>query len=72
MVQIDMYNINEFEVAFGVLDQEYQDGYAITKKVDGKKVPTGEFGSADPIKLKRLQDGLALSHANYPEQVRHE
>ena len=86
MVQIDMYNINEFEVAFGVLDQEYQEGYAITKKTwnkkkkkwvnvkdaDGNNVLTGEIGKADPVKLKRLQDGLALSHANYPEQVRHE
>ena len=86
MVQIDMYNINEFEVAFGVLDQEYQEGYAITKKewnskknkwvnvkdADGNNVLTGEIGKADPVKLKRLQDGLELSHANYPEQVRHE
>ena len=86
MVQIDMYNINEFEVAFGVLDQEYQEGYAITKKkwnskkgkwvnakdADGNNILTGEIGEADPVKLKRLQDGLALSHANYPEQVRHE
>ena len=31
MVQIDMYNINEFEVSFAVLDQDYQDGWAPVK-----------------------------------------
>ena len=31
MVQIDMYDINEFEVSFAVLDQDYQDGWAPVK-----------------------------------------
>ena len=70
MVQIDMYNINKFDVSFGVMDQDYQDGYEIMEKKNGKKVGTGTYGTADPVKIKRLQDGLELTYANYPEQER--
>ena len=99
MVQIDMYNINEFEVAFAVVGQEYQDGWTEkTKcatdpkcKACSKKCPIdaqmnnckdacmvtfpqtgkGVVGQADKEKLARLQKGLQLNKANYPEMVRH-
>ena len=99
MVQIDMYNINEFEVAFAVVGQEYQDGWTEKTKcatdpkckacskacpIDAQmnnckdacmvtfpQTGKGVVGQADKEKLARLQKGLQLNKANYPEMVRH-